>query len=260
MTLVTLITFILIFQFWYFMSIIYFHRHLAHRSVRLSTPVVVLIKTMRWLVAAKGYSIHYDRRWAATHTKHHNNSDQEDCDPYMINVVKSPWAGIMGVTDKEMWELTKNNDHIKVTKLDHFYSRHAHIGYTITVAGSVLIWGWAGIILALALPLTIGPLSNAFNFIAHRWPGTVNVKNDPGIQSRNVLYVLPVYLGEEIHGNHHKWPGRANFGVRWWEIDVAYWFVKLLSVFKLAEILGDTRPPSGLDEKPTLVGYGKIKD
>ena len=35
-------------------------------------------------------------------------------------------------------------------------------------------------------------------------------------------------MGEGYHNNHHKHGGRANFGVRWFEIDITYCIMLVL--------------------------------
>ena len=38
-------------------------------------------------------------------------------------------------------------------------------------------------------------------------------------------------MGEGYHNNHHKYGGRANFAVKWFEIDPTYFLIKLFSWF-----------------------------
>ena len=43
-------------------------------------------------------------------------------------------------------------------------------------------------------------------------------------------------LGEELHNNHHADPRSAKFKAHWWEIDVGWVYIKLLSFVKLAKV------------------------
>jgi stearoyl-CoA desaturase (delta-9 desaturase) len=43
-------------------------------------------------------------------------------------------------------------------------------------------------------------------------------------------------MGEGYHNNHHKHASSANFGVKWYEIDVTYLIIKLLNAFGLIKL------------------------
>lgn len=36
-------------------------------------------------------------------------------------------------------------------------------------------------------------------------------------------------MGESYHNNHHKFGGRANFGIRWFELDPTYPVILILN-------------------------------
>lgn len=79
------------------------------------------------------------------------------------------------------------------------------------------------------LPITIliGPVHGAFiNWFSHLY-GYRNFDTDE--DSRNIIPVDVILLGECYHNNHHKYPSRSNFGVKWYEIDMLYPFIKLFS-------------------------------
>jgi stearoyl-CoA desaturase (delta-9 desaturase) len=41
-------------------------------------------------------------------------------------------------------------------------------------------------------------------------------------------------LGEGWHNNHHAFPTSARFGLRWWQVDLGYWFIRALASLGLA--------------------------
>ena len=43
-------------------------------------------------------------------------------------------------------------------------------------------------------------------------------------------------MGEGYHNNHHKHSNRANFGVKWYEIDITYQIIKILDAIKLIRL------------------------
>jgi stearoyl-CoA desaturase (delta-9 desaturase) len=58
--------------------------------------------------------------------------------------------------------------------------------------------------------------------------------------SRNSLVLALITLGEGWHNNHHYYQSTANQGFFWWEIDISYYVLRVLSVFGL---VWDLRTP-----------------
>ena len=93
----------------------------------------------------------------------------------------------------------------------------------------------------------------AINSVAHLF-GTRRFRTKD--QSRNSMALALVTLGEGWHNNHHRFPGMARQGLRWWEIDVTYYGLKLLA---LVGVVRDLRPPPPLSEQEAaeLQGGGR---
>ena len=64
------------------------------------------------------------------------------------------------------------------------------------------------------------------NSASHMW-GYRNYKTTD--ESRNLWWVAMVTYGEGWHNNHHRYAHAARQGFYWWEIDVSYYLLKLLS-------------------------------
>jgi stearoyl-CoA desaturase (delta-9 desaturase) len=67
-------------------------------------------------------------------------------------------------------------------------------------------------------------------------------------------------LGEGWHNNHHRYRSSARQGIRWWEIDVSYYLIRLLAFVGLiwdvrqppqTKVLHDTVPFSNSTAAPT---------
>jgi len=56
-------------------------------------------------------------------------------------------------------------------------------------------------------------------------------------RSRNNWWLAILTLGEGWHNNHHHFPGAARQGFFWWEIDLTYYGLRLLSVLGLVRDL-----------------------
>ncbi len=70
------------------------------------------------------------------------------------------------------------------------------------------------------------------NSAAHVW-GYRTYETGEG--SRNNWWVALLTYGEGWHNNHHAYPTSAAHGLRWWELDVTYLTIRLLTLVKLAK-------------------------
>jgi stearoyl-CoA desaturase (delta-9 desaturase) len=55
-------------------------------------------------------------------------------------------------------------------------------------------------------------------------------------ESRNISPIAIWLAGEELHNNHHADPKSAMFSHRWFEADIGWMYIKLLSAFGLAHV------------------------
>ena len=96
-------------------------------------------------------------------------------------------------------------------------------------------WMW------LFLPITfaLGALHGlAINWWAHKF-GYINFKNED--TSRNILPIDLLFWGEGYHNNHHQYPSRANYAVKWFEIDFGYCMVRLLNKVGIIQLKKATK-------------------
>jgi stearoyl-CoA desaturase (delta-9 desaturase) len=74
---------------------------------------------------------------------------------------------------------------------------------------------------------TINSLSHLFG--TRRFPTTDT--------SKNSWFLALVTLGEGWHNNHHYFMASARQGFYWWEIDITFYLLKVLSLFGLVREL-----------------------
>lgn len=55
--------------------------------------------------------------------------------------------------------------------------------------------------------------------------------------SRNNVLMAILTLGEGWHNNHHHYPVTARAGFYWWEIDITYYLLVVLSWFGIVKDL-----------------------
>lgn len=56
-------------------------------------------------------------------------------------------------------------------------------------------------------------------------------------ESRNIAPIAVWLGGEELHNNHHADPHSARFTARWFEFDIGWLYIRLLSLFGLARVV-----------------------
>lgn len=89
-----------------------------------------------------------------------------------------------------------------------------------TTAWQVLVWGF------FISTILLYHITFAINSVAHRWGSKAFDTQD---ESRNNLLLALLTFGEGWHNNHHHYPASARQGFRWWQIDITYYILVLLS-------------------------------
>jgi stearoyl-CoA desaturase (delta-9 desaturase) len=111
------------------------------------------------------------------------------------------------------------------------------IGLVIpAVLGGLLTWSWMGVLLGflwggLVRVLLVHHVTWSVNSVCHLW-GTRPFRSHD--ESRNNPVVGVLALGEGWHNNHHAFPTSARHGLRWWEVDLSYVFIRGLGLIGLA--------------------------
>jgi len=98
----------------------------------------------------------------------------------------------------------------------------------LTLFGPIGLTYWA---IQLAwIPIFAAGLVNG---AGHYW-GYRNFEPQDG--STNLTNIGIIIGGEELHNNHHAYPSSARFSVKWWEFDIGWMYIRLLSALGLAEV------------------------
>jgi len=69
--------------------------------------------------------------------------------------------------------------------------------------------------------------------------------------SKNSLILALLTFGEGWHNNHHYYSKSANQGFYWWQIDISYYILKVLSWFR---IVWDIKTPP-----QKVLDFGRMK-
>jgi stearoyl-CoA desaturase (delta-9 desaturase) len=75
--------------------------------------------------------------------------------------------------------------------------------------------------------------AGVINGVGHYW-GYRNYESADA--ARNLLPWGLIIGGEELHSNHHAFPTSARFSCKWWEFDLGWLYIRLLSLLGLAKV------------------------
>ena len=220
-----------------------FHRYFSHRSFKTSRGFQFFLAFLGQSSAQRGVLW-----WAATHRHHHKYSDTEQD-------VHSPvqhgfwYSHVLWVFSKQVrtadYSLIKDfRKYPELVWLDKWERLPPFLlGF--------LVWavaGWSGLVVGFFLSTVLlfhGTFTiNSLSHVIGKQPYAT------GDNSRNNLFLAIITLGEGWHNNHHHFPSATPQGFHWWQIDVTYYILKTLSIFR---IVWDLRLP------PVHIVEGKRK-
>ena len=233
----------------------FYHRYFAHKAFKTSRFVQFIFAFLAASSAQRG-----PLWWASHHRHHHANSDKPD-DSHSPVQRGFFWSHIS-------WFLTNKNFNSKNERvkdlliypelkfLDRFdVIAPLFLAASLYVLGAaleiyaphlqtsglqLLVWGF------VISTVVLYHMTFTVNSLAHVWGKRRFNTSD---QSRNNSLIALLTLGEGWHNNHHHFPSAARQGFYWWEIDLTYYGLKILSALGLiwdlrkvpAEVLSNKR-------------------
>jgi stearoyl-CoA desaturase (delta-9 desaturase) len=213
---------------------IYLHRHQAHRALDLHPVISHFFRFWLWMTTGM-----VTREWVAVHRKHHAKCETPDDphSPQVLGIRKVLWQG------SELYRQEAANavtlDHYgHLTPVDwlerHVYARFPGLGITLMLLLDVTLFGSLGLVL-YAVQMVWIPFwaAGVINGVGHWW-GYRNFETPDA--SRNITPLAIIIGGEELHANHHAFPASARFSCKWWEFDLGWLWIRLLSLLGLARV------------------------
>ena len=116
----------------------------------------------------------------------------------------------------------------------NIYTRYNFLGVAIMLALDTVLFSWWGPVIWLIQMAWI-PFwaAGVVNGVAHWWGYRNGETRD---RSRNLVPWGIVIGGEELHNNHHLDPASARLSRRWWEFDIGWMYICILSAVRLATV------------------------
>ena len=219
-----------------------YHRYFSHRTYSTSRAFQFVLALLGTLTAQKGVLW-----WAAHHRNHHKYSDQpEDIHSPLQSGLWWAHCGWLLSHSYNETEWDRIKDFAKYPELrwlnKYYLVPPLIMGVSYYLIGGVdlLMWGFMfNIVLLWHATFCINSLTH---LIGRRRYRTTD-------DSRNSLVLALITLGEGWHNNHHHYAHSVKQGFFWWEIDISYYCLKVLSWLGLVWNLRDV-PEWALEGKP----------
>ena len=201
-----------------------FHRFATHRSFRCTWMVEFILLALGSM-AVEGPVL----QWVATHAKHHRLADKPG-DPHSpVEGLFHAHIGWMLMSVKGIPE--RDAKHLMRDRIAVLVSRTFPIWLAVGFVIPYLVDGWRGVLWGgLVRVFITHHLTWSVNSVCHQF-GRRSF-NTPD-QSHNEWVVGLFGLGEGWHNNHHAFPESAFHGLRWYEIDLSGYLIRLLEQVRL---------------------------
>jgi len=231
----------------------FYHRYFSHHAFTSNRFFSFLFAFLGATAVQRG-----PLWWAAIHRHHHQYADTKD-DVHSPLISGFWWShiGWLFARENKRTRIEYLKDWLKYPELvflDKFQLVVLLItAITIYFTGDILyhfapglgtngiqllVWGFfASTIVCSHATFSINSIDHMFGKRRYNVPNT----------SRNNVLMAILTLGEGWHNNHHHYPVTAKAGFYWWEIDITYY---LLVVLSWVGIVKDLRPlPEEIREK-----------
>ena len=227
---------------------IFLHRCQAHRALDLHPIVSHFFRFWLWLTTGM-----VTKEWAAIHRKHHAKCETVD-DPHSpqilgINTVLSRGAELYKQEAANQETLDKFGHGTPDDWLEHkVYSKFSWQGVAIMLIIDVFLFGAIGLtvwaVQMLWIPITA---AGVINGIGHFW-GYRNFDCEDA--SRNIVPWGILIGGEELHNNHHTFATSAKLSNKWYEFDIGWMYIQIMSAVGLATVKKTPPKPVLSDLRP----------
>lgn len=217
----------------------FYHRYFSHRSFKTS-------RFMQFVFAVWGMTcIQRGPLWWASHHRHHHQASDQPDDMHSPIQKGFLQSHIGWITDPDnlithydrVKDLCKFPELVWINRYDWVVPSLYGIsllalGYALSIwapqlhtnAGQIFVWGFfVSTMVLFHGTSTINSLSHVFG----------SKRYDTGDTSRNNALLAIITMGEGWHNNHHKFKGCVRQGFFWWEIDMSFYLLTVMSWFGL---------------------------
>jgi stearoyl-CoA desaturase (Delta-9 desaturase) len=207
-----------------------FHRYYAHRAFQMNRAARFVWTFIATAAMQKG-----PLWWAGHHVNHHRFADREG-DPHSPMVSGVYYAHIgWFLNDAKHDTLEATNpvvrDFSKAPEIA-FLEKFFVLPPVMLAAALYLCGGFEWLLWGFCLPtMTLAHATFAINTVNHMFGSR---RFDTIDESRNNAITALFAAGEGWHNNHHRYQRAARNGFYWWEFDLTWYVIQLMSWLGLA--------------------------
>lgn len=230
---------------------IFLHRHQAHRALDLHPVMSHFFRFWLWLTTGQ-----HTKEWTSIHRKHHAKCETDE-DPHSpvskgINTVLWQGADLYRIESKNQETLDKYGSGTPDDWMERkVYTPYTYMGVVLMFVIDFVLFGFPGVtIWAVQMAWIPFFAAGVINGLAHWW-GYRNF--DSPDASTNISPWGFLIGGEELHNNHHTYGSSAKFSNKWYEIDLGWGYIKILSALGLAKVKKTQPKANYVDNAPVDV-------
>ena len=213
---------------------VYLHRCQAHRALELHPVVSHFFRFWLWMTTGM-----LTGQWAAIHRKHHAKCETEE-DPHSPQT-RGIWKVLL--EGAELYRTEAKNEET-MRKFSHgtpndwmernVYTKYPILGVSLMMVLNVALFGVVGLTI-WAVQMVWIPFwaAGVVNGLAHWW-GYRNFNSSDA--STNIFPWGIIIGGEELHNNHHTYATSAKLSNKWYEFDIGWMYIRIMSAFRLAKV------------------------
>jgi len=214
---------------------IFLHRCQAHRALELHPIASHFFRLWLWMTTGM-----VTKEWAAIHRKHHAKCEtaEDPHSPQIVGINRVLWGGVfLYVKESHNAETMERYGH--GTPDDwlerNLYARFQVLGITLMGAADLMLFGIVPGALILLTQIVWIPFwaAGVINGIGHFF-GYRNY--DCADASKNIVPWGILIGGEELHNNHHAFAASAKLSNKWFEFDIGWLYIRILSALGLAKV------------------------
>ncbi|AOJ11027.1 acyl-CoA desaturase [Burkholderia mayonis] len=213
---------------------VYLHRCQAHRALDLHPIVSHFFRFWLWMTTGM-----LTGQWAAIHRKHHAKCETEE-DPHSPQT-RGIWKVLL--EGAELYRAEAKNEET-MRKYSHgtpndwlernLYSKYPILGVSVMMVIDVALFGLVGLTV-WAVQMVWIPFwaAGVVNGLGHFW----GYRNFNAADASTNLFPWGIVIGgEELHNNHHTFATSAKLSNKWYEFDIGWMYIRIMSAFGLAKV------------------------